>query len=146
MKRERFEGEIWECACGAGRMVKVLEKYNRVKASDIKDGTDFLVSSERVNNVVTNPPYRLAIEFVEHSLIIASNKVALFLRLNFLEGQSRYRFFKSTPLKVVYVFSKRQTLYPEELGAPNNGGTIAYGWFVWDKSYSSSPTIDWIND
>jgi hypothetical protein len=36
----------------------------------------------------------------------------MFLKLQFLESADRYEWFKNTPLKMVYVFSKRPTLYP----------------------------------
>jgi len=95
---------------------------------------------------VTNPPYNLAEQFVRKAIGLADNKVAMFLRLNFLEGQKRYKLFRQYPPRMVYVFSKRQTLYPLELGIPSNGGTIAYAWFVWYKGFQGKPEIDWIDD
>jgi len=143
MRREKFEGIVWECACGSGTMLKVIEKYNPCFGTDILTGVDFLLEKKMVDNIITNPPYKLALEFASKGLVLASQKLALFLRLNFLEGQSRYAFFKHTPLKVVYVFSKRQTLSATGI---KTGGTIAYAWYVWDKNYNGKPYLDWIND
>lgn len=145
--RENFEGAIWESACGEGRMSLVLEEYfpGRVLATDIINGVDFLKETRITDNIITNPPYKYAQQFVEQSLKLADKKVAMFLRLNFLESQGRYRLFKSSPLKTIYVFCKRQALSPPNV-IVTSGGTIAYAWYVWDKSYKGSPLVDWIND
>jgi len=151
MKREQFEGNVWECASGDGRMSKVIEKFNECFSSDIETedwiygekGVDFLKTYKEVDNIITNPPYRYAKKFAEHSLKCAKRKVALLLKLVFLEGISRYEFFKNSPLRTIYVFCKRQKIYKRgEVG--KNSGLIAYAWFVWDKNYQGKPTIEWI--
>ena len=152
MAREQFEGNIWECASGDGRMAKVLKEYNTdVQCSDLRTdekvygekGIDFLQTHKQVDNIITNPPYKYAKEFVEHALKCSKNKVALLLKLVFLEGIGRYEMFQNSPLKTVYVFCKRQKIYKRgELG--KNSGLIAYAWFVWDKTYKGKPTIEWI--
>ena len=155
LEREMFEGTIWECASGNGKMSEVITKYYPiVLSSDIRTdnsvfgekGIDFLKANREVDNIITNPPFKYGKEFVEHSLKLAKKKVALLLRLNFLEGISRYNMFKSTPLKVVYVFCGRITMFPEGEEKPKNSGTIAYAWFIWDKDYFGKPRIEWIND
>jgi len=152
-KREKFDGIVWECASGDGSMAKVIERHNPCIASDIRrgddvygeQGSDFLMATRVVANIITNPPYKLAKEFAERALILAEKKVALLLKLVFLEGSSRYSFFNNSPLKTVYVFCKRQPIWIRgEVG--KNSGLIAYAWFVWDKSYNGKPYIDWIND
>ena len=144
MKREIFEGVIWECASGEGRMADVIRQYySDVKISDILMGVNFLTAIEQVDNIITNPPYNLAEEFVKQGLAVATKKLALFLRLNFLESVRRYTLFKNTPLKKVYVFCKRQTL---SACGVTKGGTIAYAWYVWEHGYTGNPTLDWIND
>ena len=152
-KREKFEGLVWECASGDGSMAKVIEKYNPCMASDIRTddtiygekGVDFLEEYRVIPNIITNPPYKLAKQFVARSLVLAEKKVAMLLKLVFLESSGRYELFKQSPLRVVYVFCKRQPIWIRgEVG--ENSGLIAYAWFVWDKSYSGKPYIDWIND
>jgi hypothetical protein len=98
---------------------------------------DFLSSRYRTENIITNPPFRLAAQFVEKALASSTRKVAMFLRLCFLEGQSRYSLFQNTPLATVYVFSRRVTFY----GA---GSPFAFAWFVWDHAYRGEPKIRWI--
>lgn len=149
LKREKFEGSIWECACGDGAISKLLPKENEIISSDIVDrgygetGIDFLNTYKQVNNIVTNPPYKLAQEFIEHALECADKKVIMLLKLNFLEGQKRYKLFADSPLKTVYVFSKRLSFDKgNEKGKGN--GLLAYAWYVWEKGFEGSPTIEWI--
>lgn len=89
---------IWECACGGGHLGKIFEKHNLLsKASDIVDRgygeiIDFLSYEKNWNgDIVTNPPYNKAQEFVEHALDITEkgNKICMFLKLTFLEGKKR---------------------------------------------------------
>lgn len=148
---ERFEGRIWEPACGDGTMVRVLRDTGRpVDASDLFDrgygeiGVDFLKASRTVENIVTNPPYNSAEGFVEAGLRQATHKVCLLLRLAFLEGANRQRtIFAQTPPARVWVFSERITFYPA--GAVVKGsGTTAYAWFVWDKQSMGSTELKWL--
>lgn len=149
---EHFDGEIWECACGDGAMSRVLQAHGyEVRSSDLVDRgygespVDFLCVTPRksVANVVTNPPYSLAEEFVRTALAISSNKVAMLLKLTFLEGEKRRRMFESTPLARVHVFSRRLTLMRN--GAPpRSGGMIAFAWFVWEHGYIGYPQIHWL--
>ena len=154
LKRENFEGNIWECACGDGSMTNVLrEKYKIVYASDIREdnsidgikGEDFLKTSKKFDNIITNPPYKYAKEFVLKAKQSANKKIALLLKLVFLEGIGRYEMFqdKDFPLKKVYVFCRRQKIYANGI-IGKNSGLIAYAWFIWDKSYSGKPIIEWI--
>jgi hypothetical protein len=150
LANETFTGSIWEPACGDGAISKVLlTQYPETYSSDLHDwqygetGVDFLSSHRRTHNVVTNPPYKLAQEFVEHSLAVSEHKVAMLLKLNFLEGQRRKSMFAKTPLKTVYVFSKRLSFTRAREDSKGNG-LLAYAWFVWDKQHSAAPSLAWI--
>ena len=151
---ETFSKDIWECACGEGHLSKVLEKngYN-VKSTDLIDrgyGTgnvDFLSSVEKFDgDIVTNPPYKDAVKFVEHAIntVTDGHKVAMFLRLNFLEGVNRRKLFDKYPPKTIYVASKRINCAP---GGDFNKGQCAqaYAWFVWQKGYNGKTTVEWFN-
>jgi len=156
-KREKFEGRVWECASGDGSMSKVIEKYNKCISSDLRTddevyglkGKDFLntKTATPIENIITNPPYKLAIEFVQRAKKLATKKVALLLKLVFLEGINRYEMFqdKKFPLKKIYVFCRRVKIYKKGIKTKNSG-LIAYAWFVWDKDYKGEPTIGWINE
>lgn len=148
---EKFDGDIWECACGDGSMSEVLEATNQtVISSDLFDrgygerGIDFLNTYRRAANIVTNPPYNAAEGFVKAGLEKADRKFALLLRLAFLEGANRQRtiFTDAAPSRV-WVFSERITFYPA--GAVQKGsGTTAYAWFVWDKTAPSATELKWL--
>ena len=95
---EKFSGDIWECACGDGTMSKVLEETGcTVLSSDLHDrgygeiGLDFLTSTRYADNIVSNPPFNSAEGFVARGVKHTRKKLALLLRLAFLEGANRAR-------------------------------------------------------
>lgn len=150
---ETFSGRVWEPACGDGAISRVLEAAGYdVVSSDLVDRgygesrIDFLLEQvARGQNVVTNPPYKLAVPFIRHSLRLAAGKTAMLLRLAFLEGAARKKLFESTPLARVHVFSDRVQFKRGGTDAgKGNGGMIAFAWFVWDNAYSGKPQIGWL--
>jgi hypothetical protein len=147
---ERFDGDIWESACGDGSMSRVLELTGcSVSSSDLYDrgygdaGHDFLLAERKADNIITNPPYNAAEGFVKSGVQLAGKKFALLLRLAFLEGSNRANtIFARTPPSRVWVFSERITFYPA--GAEVKGsGTTAYAWFVWDKDAVGQTQLKW---
>lgn len=148
---ERFDGEIWECACGDGEMARVLlAAGHKVHATDLydrgfgKSGVNFLTATRTTDNIVTNPPYNVAEAFVAQGLKHARKKFALLLRLAFLEGANRAEtIFLRHPPSRVWVFSERITFYMK--GAAKAGsGTTAYAWFVWDKDAKPGTELRWL--
>jgi hypothetical protein len=154
LRVERFDGPIWEPACGDGAMSRVLESagYN-VVSSDLVDrgygegGRDFLMEwTPRAPNIVTNPPFRWAIEFTDRALQLTTGKVALFLRLAFLEGIERGRWFPQTPLARTWVMSRRVPFAKGRSVEDGEGaGVIAFAWFVWDHAHSGPPSLGWLD-
>src|SRR3954452_20071224 len=78
---ERFDGDIWESACGNGAMSRVLETTGQiVVSSDLYDrgygesGHDFLKPYRRAENIITNPPFNAAEGFVSSCLKQANRK------------------------------------------------------------------------
>lgn len=164
LEQERFSPYVWECACGEGHISEVLKTHGyRVKSSDLYDrgyeGTetiDFLtVRKEDIDcdfsrDIITNPPYKYAKEFVEKALEISmdSTKVAMFLKLTFLESKSRKKLFEKYPPKVIYVSSSRLQCAKNgdfEKYGKGIGTAVAYAWYVWEKGYKGDPIIKWIN-
>jgi hypothetical protein len=159
LKLETFSTNIWECACGQGHLSKVFEKagYN-VKSTDLlyrgfgEGGVDFL-AIENIKwdgDIITNPPYRYAQEFIEKALSIIpfGKKVAMFLKLQFLEGKARKRFFTLFPPKVIYVSSSRLLCAKNgdfEAMQQRGGSAVAFGWFVWEKGFTGNTIIKWFN-
>jgi len=151
---ENFQETIWEPACGDGAISKVLKKHNyKTIDSDLNDfgfgipRSDFLFNYNTPVprcDIITNPPYRLANEFVLKAIDLGVQKFAYLLRLSFLEGQERRQtIFKNTPPSKVYVFSKRLTIWRGDQ-EKNGSGTTAYAWFVWEKSFYAKPIIGWV--
>ena len=152
---ERFEGAVWEPACGDGAISReLLAAGYAVTSTDLIDrgygegGRDFLMEWAPIApNIVTNPPFRWAIEFVDRALQLTTGKVALFLRLAFLEGVERGKWFPGTPLARVYVMSRRVPMGRGKLAGEGEGnGVIAFAWFVWEHGHVGDPALrflDW---
>ncbi len=165
LENEKFNKHIWEPACGGGHISEILKEYGYlVTSTDLIDrgypGTevcDFLALSPNHAisgcDIITNPPYKYAKEFVEKAIEVSAEgaKIAMFLKLTFLEGQARRELFTNTPPKVVYVSSSR-------LGCAKNGefrvgkngelvieSAVAYAWFVWEKGFKGDTVIKWVN-
>lgn len=158
LEQEEFVPYVWEPACGGGHISDELKAHGfDVFSSDICDrgyvGTqiiDFLKYSncDRFpRDIITNPPYKYAKEFVEHALDISLNgvKVAMFLKLTFLEGKARKKLFKKYPPKAVYVFSSRVKCAKNGDFDSVGSSAVAYAWFVWQKGYNGETVIKWIN-
>lgn len=146
---EQFNGTVWEPACGSGNIAR---QFPGCIATDIRHdniykqgerGIDFLKEHRKVDHIITNPPYRLAKQFVEHALICAEKKVAMLCKLAFLEGKARYTLFHNNPVKTVYVFSKRLPL-TKEGDIRKQSSMIPFAWFVWQKGFKGKTTIDWL--
>ena len=102
--------------------------------SEINEGLDYFDWDGSVDLIITNPPFSLAQEFIDHSLS-HSNTVIMLLRLNFLGSIKRHNWWISNPPTALYILSKR----PSFTGA----GTDAteYCWFIWDKTDRIKPGV-----
>lgn len=164
LEQETFSPYVWECACGEGHISEVLKKAGyKVKSSDLYnrgyEGTetiDFLtvkkedIKADFSRDIITNPPYKYAKEFVEQALKISMDgtKVAMFLKLTFLESKARRKLFEKYPPKMVYVSSSRLQCAKNgdfEKCGKGVGAAVAYAWYVWEKGYTGDPVIKWIN-
>lgn len=151
---------VWECAAGEGHLAKrLIDEGFTVYATDIIERNDsldgeinFLKIGHLDNSfdILTNPPYKHAKEFVLHALDLVGegHKVYMFLKLTFLEGKARYKdLFSKYPPKVIYVFSERVMCAKngDFAGMRAGGGSaVAYAWFVWQKGYKGKTVIEWI--
>ena len=164
LKLEDFSPYVWECACGEGHLSEVLKSHGyKVKSSDIIDRgypntevVNFLEVSKRdidtdySRDIITNPPYKYAKEFVEHALDISMDgtKIAMFLKVQFLEGKARRALFDKHPPKVVYVASSRLLCAKNgdfEAIKAGGGSAVAYAWFIWEKGYKGDTIVRWFN-
>lgn len=154
--KEIFSKFVLEPACGEGHISKVLkETWHDVLSSDIidrgyGDTLDFLDDRNFLESwhwdIITNPPFSKSQEFVEKSLwlIRFGQKVAMLLRIQFLEGVKRNAMFKKFPPKTIYVFSRNIRCAKNGDFEHATGNASTYCWFVWEKGFSGNPSIEWI--
>lgn len=147
---------IWECACGEGHLSEVLKKRGySVKSTDLIDRgysetspLNFLETNSYIycGDILTNPPYKYAKEFVEHALDIQKDGyyTIMFLKIQFLEGQARKELFKKYPPKYIYVNSTRQICYINGDMSKKMSSATCYCWFVWQKGFKGEPIVRWI--
>ncbi len=145
---------VLEPACGAGHMAKVLADYfGQVYASDVHAYgygalRDYLAVPYEANAadwVITNPPFRLAEEFIQRSLIVARHGIAILARTVFLESVGRYSsLFEQSPPSRFAQFSERVPMLRGRLDRRATTAT-SYAWLVWDKnSKSNYPRLVWV--
>lgn len=146
MEVEDLPMEIWEPACGPGRIVNVLRGAGRkVHATDLVDygcpdsesGIDFLMERvPRAPTILTNPPFKLAGEFAAHALKLCPTVIML-LRLAFIESVRRSNVLDHGDLHKVYVFANRLPMMHRAgwEGRKANSG-MAFAWFVWDRHHN----------
>ena len=153
---ERFSPKVWECACGEGHLSEVLIKHGyTVFSTDLIErgygtgGVDFLSCTEKFDgDIITNPPYKYAKEFVEHALKLVTDghKVVMFLKLQFLEGKARRKMFEKLPPKRIYVSTSRLCCAMNgDFGKYSKSNAVTYAWFVWEKGFDGEPVVRWFN-
>ncbi len=142
-----------EPACGVGHMAKVLKEYfEHVDAGDIYNYgyggvSDYLsrdIPNDTYDWVITNPPFRLAEEFVVKSLEIAKSGVAILARTVFIESIGRYeRLFNEIPPSIFAQFAERVPMVKGRLDQKASTAT-GYCWIIWRKPNNTEPRLVWI--
>lgn len=174
LRVEQLPPYIWEPACGPGAIARVLRRHgHKVLATDLVDYDspeqnerwDFLMERNTpadVQAIVTNPPFKNALDFVSHGLTLVP-KVILLLRLAFLEGgnmeskrdRSRLRgeILDGGSLARVHVFRNRLPMMHRDgqgivEAEKTTGNAIAFAWYVWDRNHKG-PTelhrLSWVD-
>jgi hypothetical protein len=151
LRAESLPHCLWEPAAGPGAIVRVLRDHGHVViASDLidygglhfaRDFLDKIGMPAGVEAIVTNPPFKLAQEFVEHALRLCP-RVIMLLRLAFLESERRCAILEDRGLARVHVFRKRLPMMHRDgwEGRKANSG-MAFAWFVWDRGHSGPASI-----
>jgi len=147
LERETLPPVVWEPACGPGAIVGVLRaKGHTVIATDLNDWgcpdsesrRDFRVEQRAPDGcgcIITNPPYKLAQEFVLKARELVP-KVVMLLRLAFLESECRRNILEPGDLARVFVFRNRLPMM-HRFGwtGPRASSATAYAWFAWDRAH-----------
>ena len=142
-----------EPACGAGHMARVLDDYFAdVRSADayhygfgeIRDFLTYPCETNAVDWVITNPPFRLAEEFVLRALRVARHGVAILARTVFLESSGRYRrIFEENPPSKFAQFVERVPMVKGRLDIKASTAT-GYAWLVWEKGVDGHPKLMWV--
>ena len=134
---------IWEPACGSGKMLRALESSGfDVHGSDIQSGANFLSYSlaER-EAIITNPPYSLATELIDHALTLSkpdSGFVAMLLRTDFDHAKSRRRLFADhRAFAKKLVLTRRIQWFEDSRSSPS----FNHAWFIWDWENTGAPRL-----
>ncbi len=155
LEREKFEN-VWECACGGGYLSEVLKRnWIHWKSSDVADRgywevIDFLDMFNPINawegDIITNPPYVKANEFIIKALDILPKwrKLALLFPQRYLSWKARYSIFTQNPPKTVYAFSGRVACALNWDFTIHSGSAVDYLWIVWEKWFRGDTVLKWI--
>jgi hypothetical protein len=126
---------------------------HRVHATDLVDhgcpasesGIDFLLEQRApggIEAIVTNPPYKLADQFVAHALRLVP-RVVMLLRLAFLESERRSSILDAGNLARVYVFKNRlPMMHRHGWAGPRATSSIPFAWFCWDRNHVGPAIVD----
>lgn len=157
IEEERIPKWIWwEPAAGDGALVHPLQDAGfTLIASDLADyglegcvsGIDYLSAKAppEVNAIVTNPPYKLAVQFAQKA-IKEVPYLALLLRTNFLESTARLTFFRKHPPSRIWISSRRlPMMHRYGWQGPQAPSNTCFAWFVWDLHSEQKRIVDWFD-
>ncbi len=148
LDREILTGAIVDPCAGQGALADAAEaRFYTVYAYDKYypgyqiEQWDFLTSSDASlvadRAVLMNPPFSLAVEFVERCIEFNARKIVCFQRFAWWESRGRRDFWDKHPPNRVYVCGNRATCWrfdiPEE--DRKSGTTTAHAWFVWERGH-----------
>ena len=161
---EKFEGDFIEPCVGGGHIANAINDFftNKrvITGLDLVDRgypntivQDFLTweTDRKFEGIITNPPFSLAQEFIEKGmkLLTDDGQMAMFLKIQFLEGAKRKEFFEKYPPKYIYVFRNRMATWNNGNEVDPNTGkrwatTMCHAWFIWEKGSNTEPIIRWL--
>lgn len=147
---------VWEPACGEMHMARPLAQFfGHVRASDcfayrpdieILDFPLLGALEPHCDFIITNPPFKLAEEFIFTALKVARIGVAMLVRSAFIEGQARYHsLYSRDHPHFVLQFTERVCMLEGRLIRAGDidpfseaeniaSSATAYCWLVWIKA------------
>jgi len=153
LQREYFNTNLNVCepACGSGAIVKVLEnKWPKQNITSYDIDKNFLNDYQQYDYIITNPPFSIALDFIQQAKKLAKIKFAFLLPLSYLHGKKRHDEIymdKSYGLEKVYVFTRYPMLGdPLRSDGKYKTGMMVYAWYIFSNGYSKLPSIDWIDN
>lgn len=136
---------VWEPACGNGAMSNVISDYvDDVHSTDIRHtgfgvgGTDFLSSQFDCDAVITNPPFALSEQFINHALNQAP-VVAMLLKSQYWHAKRRIELFnKFSPAYVLPLTWRPDFLFDQRANGVRGAPTMEVHWTVWIEGNSDT--------
>lgn len=131
--------------------ITVLDIVNRGYPDTIIQ--DFITwkTDNKYDLIITNPPFSLGSEFVRKGMTLLSEngQMAMFLKIQFLEGSKRKELFDKYPPKYIYVFRNRMATWNNgQEKDPNTGKnwatTMCHAWFIWENGFNGEPIVRWL--
>lgn len=151
LRHVRLPKGVWEPACGPGAIVEVLRDSGRtVVATDLVDyglqgstaGVDFLMETKAppgVKCIVTNPPYKLADQFLRRAVTLVP-KTYVLLRLAYLEGAGRSDLIDGHLQRVLIGKERLPMMHRDGWSGPKiSTGAIPFAWFVFSSKANDRP-------
>jgi predicted RNA methylase len=149
---EPFVGAIHDPACGMGRIVEAARAHDlEATGGDIADRgfnftvQDFALVTAPIANVVVNPPFGTARQFVEHALELTAHKIAALFPVARLNAA---RWLADTPLRRIWLLTPRPSMPPGEVimrGEKPSGGKTDFAWLVFEQGFKGEPVIGWLH-
>jgi hypothetical protein len=138
---ESFVGSIWEPACGDDAITRELRAAGyRVVNTDIHPLAGggkldfFAVPPRKVANIVTNPPFDLAVEFIEHGMSFNPDKMIYMLKTTYWQAVTRQPLFQKFKPARIYPLTWR----PDFKGLKRP--TMEVIWCVWERGHTGEPS------
>lgn len=154
---EQFQQSVWEPSCGHGAISKPMEDagYDLTISDSVDRGCadafgcmqetiDFLATGADSDepfdcDIVTNPPFGIVNEYIQHALLIhRPRKMAMLLNLNAMCGADNERrnfWMEQWPPARVWVFSRRlPMMHRDGWDGPVSGSQMNTAWFVWERA------------
>ena len=158
--------KVWEPACGNGMLSEWLRTHGHdVLSTDLVNrgygvgGVDFLNvvsdygplrtwSDGKSFDILTNPPYAFATEFILRALdlIPPTGNVIMFLKTTFMEGKRRKQLiYDINPPRFIFQYSERILCAKNGDFDHITGSAVAYAMYVWNKHNDLKGTeVRWV--
>lgn len=159
-EEELFHGTVIDPACGTGRIVVSALASGLVAGGlDIVAKRGFLPALDFLDqgwgaglmpppNIVCNPPFGVADEFVRLAIERALDKVAMLLPATWHFGSKRAAWLEHTPLKRVLACTPRPSMPPGAVilaGEKPGGGKKDFSWYIWERGHKGPWTGGWLH-
>lgn len=136
--------DVWEPACAAGEMSRVLETRYNVISTELREhsgygegGIDFLTCEPiGVDAIITNPPFSVADKFIERAVTQAAIS-AMLLKSQYWHAKTRLALFERHPPSLVLPLTWRPAFLEKERGKSPLMDVL---WCVWlDETVIGAP-------